>query len=445
MKTLEQQIPATWWASPHLVESALPDRGSEAKTAFSATVLFTFILLLSPQNWFPFLRPLRIAFLAAGCAVAALLWDRWKHARPLGFTAEVIICFSLIAWAFVTAPLSYWPGGSIATVTDLYVKAVAVFWLLSNVVTTHSRLRRLTNGLIACSVILAATGVNNFRNGVFVAELGSVARIAGYGGNLAGNPNDLALMLNLLLPFAVAQLLGASGTRARVFWLGAVAINVIGVVVTFSRGGFLALAAIGLVYFAKLMRRAGPDRRWAVAMLVLAVLALPLVPAAYVERVSTVSDIASDPTQSSQSRWRDMVAAAHFVATHPIIGAGIGMDILALNEVRGAYWVQVHNVYLQYAVDLGLPGAFLFVLLLWMVFRAVKSSMRRLAGVAGERPLFLLAEAVQVSLIAFVVSSMFHPVAYHFYFYYIAGLALAVRAIAREVVLPPTLLAVSIR
>ena len=42
-----------------------------------------------------------------------------------------------------------------------------------------------------------------------------------------------------------------------------------------------------------------------------------------------------------------------------VIGAGIGQDILAMNAQRGDDWTQVHNAYLQYAVDLGVPGVVL--------------------------------------------------------------------------------------
>ena len=52
---------------------------------------------------------------------------------------------------------------------------------------------------------------------------------------------------------------------------------------------------------------------------------------------------------------------------------------------------------------------------------------RESAGRPASRDLFCLAEGVQVSLIAFAVAGMFHPVAYHFYFYYMGGLALAIR------------------
>jgi hypothetical protein len=45
--------------------------------------------------------------------------------------------------------------------------------------------------------------------------------------------------------------------------------------------------------------------------------------------------------------------------------------------------------------------------------------------VPGLQDLFQYGVAVEASLVAFAVSGMFHPSAYHFYFYIIAGLAVA--------------------
>ena len=39
-----------------------------------------------------------------------------------------------------------------------------------------------------------------------------------------------------------------------------------------------------------------------------------------------------------------------------------------------------------------------------------------------------MAEGIKVSLTVFAIAAVFHPVAYQFYFYYMAGLALAARA-----------------
>lgn len=105
------------------------------------------------------------------------------------------------------------------------------------------------------------------------------------------------------------------------------------------------------------------------------------------------------------------------------------MDVLAMNEERGVSWREVHNVYLQYAVDLGIPGLILFLLLLVTCIRSAARVQRLSARIPALRELFFVAEGVQISLLVFSVSAMFHPVAYQLYFYYMAGLAVAVRAV----------------
>jgi len=182
-----------------------------------------------------------------------------------------------------------------------------------------------------------------------------------------------------------------------------------------------------VIYFVRLVRR--PGRVWAIAALLLALACAPLLPSGYLDRLATITDIGSDPTGSAQERWGDTLAAVRLVSGSPIIGAGAGMNILALNEARGAIWKKVHNVYLEYAVDLGLPGLLLFLAILAGSFRATALVMKRTAGRPAWRDLFLLAEGIQASLAVFAVAAMFHPVAYHFYFYYMAGLALAARAV----------------
>src|SRR5439155_23267433 len=103
-------------------------------------------------------------------------------------TREIVIRFLLLAWTFMTLPLSYWPGGSVATLTDICIKAVIVFWLLANVITTERRLQLIRNFLMLCSVPLAVTAVKNFVTGSFLGDAGVVARIAGYGLGLSVIP-----------------------------------------------------------------------------------------------------------------------------------------------------------------------------------------------------------------------------------------------------------------
>src|ERR1051325_2804239 len=199
-----------WWRPGAETAVASPTREpiDREHLAFGALVAFTIILLVSPQAWFPAIKSLRIALLAAMIAVTAHLGARaMGKTVALPFRREVAIALALILWAALTIPLSIWPGGSLSALTDHLVKAVVFFWLIGTLVTSKKRLRVFAWMLSLCSLPLAVTAINNYRSGVFVTLEGSaVQRIAGYmgGSGLAGNPNDLALMLNLLMPITGA-------------------------------------------------------------------------------------------------------------------------------------------------------------------------------------------------------------------------------------------------
>src|SRR6185503_9722292 len=177
--------------------------------------------------------------------------------------------------------------------------------------------------------------------------------VYGYqGAPLTANPNDLALMLNLMLPFTLALLATARSALSRAMLVAIALLQMAGVIVTFSRAGFLTLVTVAGVYLWRLARR---GRLLLVAGLVAGALAaVAFLPMGYLGRLATIGDMAADTTGSAQTRWSDTLAATRFVVAHPVIGAGVGMNTLALNEVRGATWSPVHDVYLEYAVDLGL-------------------------------------------------------------------------------------------
>src|SRR4029077_8910020 len=164
---------------------------------------------------------------------------------------ELMIAAALSGWAVLTVPLSYWPGGSLNLLSDEYLKSVVILWLLANVVTTPQRLRFVAVSLTMCSIPLATTAVKDFLSGNF--GVGGNDRIAGYQNGI-GNPNDMALMLNLITPLSIAIFLSTSRPWVRVLCVVVIGLNVLGVIVTFSRAGFLGLTTIAGLYFVKLAR-----------------------------------------------------------------------------------------------------------------------------------------------------------------------------------------------
>jgi O-antigen ligase len=279
---------------------------------------------------------------------------------------------------------------------------------------------------------LAATGIANYVSGEYLSTgVRGFYRIVGYtgGSGLAGNPNDLALMLNLIIPLTAVLVLITRGIGRSVA-AAALLLATAAVILTFSRPPFLTLAASFVLFMAVLARRESPAA--AAGLLLLAVCVPPLLPAGYVARLSTITNIDEDETGSAQGRWRDTRIAAEVIAGNPLIGVGIGQDVLAMNAERGrSTWRRVHNAYLQYGVDLGIPGMLLFGWLHVLCFRTARAVEKRSSAVPVHRDLALLAAGIQVSLVAFGVAAMFHPIAYQFYFFSIAGLAVALRNIWR--------------
>jgi O-antigen ligase len=154
-----------------------------------------------------------------------------------------------------------------------------------------------------------------------------------------------------------------------------------------------------------------------------------MLPPGYLDRLNTITDI-ERLHRIGQGRLA-AGAAVDVVIQHPVTGVGLGQDILALNEERGPTWRSVHNVYLQYAVDLGIPGAALFIWLLVASFRGARRARVCAGTYAALRDLVVLAGGVQIALAAFAVESFFHPVAYQFYFFCIGGLAVALQNTCR--------------
>ena len=420
-------IPVEWWrrepTAPDeapAVRSGQEPKGGEA--AFWALVAFTAVLMLVPQQYFPFLNVIRINLLIGTFAIGAHVFA--PPASPLlRFPTELKLAIALVACAAISIPGSYWRSASVEAFSD-FLRVVAVFWLLGQDVCSQRRLRIIFWTLALVCVPVAAVAVNNYRLEIH-DEFG--ARILGYSNNLASNPNDLALTLNLFLPFAAILAITSRRLMARVVAWAVIAVAIAAVFVTFSRGGFLTLAVETALFVQLLTRRKGA--RVLVLAIVVGALAVAMMPAGYGARMGTIVNIDSDQTGSAQMRWSDTVASVEFMISHPIVGAGLAQGHLALNEVRGAFWTSVHNAYLNYGVDLGLPALLLFLAMVVTSFRSARR-IERLPASAIPTDLRWMASGVRISLAGFIVAAFFHPVAYDFYFFYLAGLAVALKATA---------------
>jgi len=423
---MAQELELEWWRPQAVQASTLNEAPSDTDQAvlpFWCVMAFTAVLLFSPQTYVPALAPLRPALLVILIGVLSYVSDRWARGLPIvEWNREIGLIVGLAVLAAFTIPFSLWPGGSLGVLMD-FAKTAAIFVLLSHVVTTMTRLRLAAWLLTWMAIGLGLFALYNFMTGATIDQGANQDRLIGNEGALTKNPNDLALMVNLLLPLTVGLLLASKETWQRIVLLTAVGVEAATVVLTYSRGGAVTLAVIGLAYLWKLRRQR--ERSFIYAGLLAALLALPLLPSSYFDRMSTITNVEADRTGSAQERISDMIIAGKTILANPIIGAGMGMNMLVMREARGG-WLGVHNVYLEHALDLGLIGLGIFLVLLWSSLRAVA----HVQHTSSSPDLVFLAQGLQISLIAYATAALFHPVSYQYYFYYIAGLAIGARTIA---------------
>jgi O-antigen ligase len=404
----------------------------ELPVAFAALWLFTLLLYVRPNEVFPSVFgdfPL-IKIVAVFALLSYFLGRRARGKAVTIWPTELRMVLLIWGLGAVLMPLAASPADSWGLLTDIYLKVVCIFFLLINLLSTRARLRSIMKLVVVWGTVLALDAIYSFASGRFT---NNEHRIQGLVSGIFGNPNDLAIALNLLLPLAGALALNSRGWKRFLYAACAVVLGM-GVIATFSRGGFLGLLACVAV----LLWRIGRSKRTATAIgaVLVAGAFLIFIPSNYGDRISTILASDQDKTGSSQERRELLKRAASLAVTHPVIGLGIGnFHIYSIKEKLA------HNAYLEIAAELGLVGLLAYLVLIlaplrsmWRVEREALAALRAdnasdAAARTRLRESYYLSIALQAALAAYLVCTLFGSVQYQWFLYYIAAYAIAVRRI----------------
>ncbi len=411
--------------SRSIFEPELEDEGSPL--AFGALLLLIFVIYVAPQVIFPVLEPLHLAKVSAALAVVAYVTWVWRNGAGWTFMSrEVRLMLILIGIALISIPFSLWPGGSLQYLIDQYSKSIIIFFLVANVLTSFRRYRIFVWAVSLFAAFNALQGTKHYLAG----EVWKYGRVLGGASSIAGNPNDLALVLNLSIPFLIYFYETARSVTQRLLVVILLGIDLGGIITSFSRGGFVTLVALVLwmAWVVGKRRGSGAFVKTCVVVLIMAVVLVLSGPTGYGERIASIGDMSKDETGSSNARWTLMVGTAQGMLLHPL-GVGLHMNNVLLHDT-GYGWEGVHNVYLELGTEIGIPG---LAVLLWLLYRLIASMRDIRVGYEQVPELSGLAQAAGGAMVAFVTAGMFHPVAFHFYLYIVAGLVIACQQLAHRV------------
>jgi O-antigen ligase len=387
---------------------------------FAGLFLFTFILYFRPYEQVSFLASFTsMAFWTATLTLALyfpaqLSLEGNLTARPR--EVNLLLLFALTA--LLSIPLALNRGEAWDTFVEPFGKAALMFLVIVNTVRTLRRLRWMLMLGVVVGCYLSVGAIVDYRHGLNTVE---GYRVAGSIGNLFGNPNDMAIHLVTMIPVVVAFLFGARGLK-KALYAACLFLLVAGLMLTFSRGGTLALGGMAFVLAWKLGRR---NRFAVMALLFVAiVLMAALAPGGFGLRMLSIFDSSLDPVGSSSARRELLILSVITALKHPLFG--VGMNNFHIVSIREAV---THNSYTQVAAEMGMTALALYTMFIVTPLRRLARIERATLSARRASNFYYLSVGLQASLVAYMISSFFGAIAYSWYVYYLVGYAVALRRI----------------
>jgi O-antigen ligase len=276
--------------------------------------------------------------------------------RPVATPLDIPILFLLLAGA-ISVVVAKDHRGALGLYRAFFLEPVALFYIGVDLLRRTQDFQRLLLGITIGSSIFA---VLNFE--VFLRVVAAHALRIGVAPNaLYGDANYVAMYFDPIVALATGLLLFGGSTRWRLTGLVWLLIAGTAIMLTFSKGSYLALGGIAVMVVASVPR-------WRVPVLIgLAVVAVAL------SRIPPIALRLSEAYGSIMGRAQIFGATLQMIRDQPIFGVGLGGFSY---HFRGRIpEVYPHDIWLTFWVETGLLGvlAFAFILLslLWRALRSI--------------------------------------------------------------------------
>jgi O-antigen ligase len=322
------------------------------------------------------------------------------------------------------------------------VEGLMLYFLLVNVIRDESDLRLAIWAVTIAAAIMGGIVLFQEVTKTFTDTYGGFAmRMASFetdtGGDWRdrtagpiGDPNFFAQVLLMVVPLALFRFWGERKLGLRLLAVGCTLLIIAGVVLTFSRGAAIALiVSLGVIAY---LWRIKPYQ------LVLGIVGIAffvtIIAPDFLGRVQSVSDVGGLVNQDTVTRDKSILgratenlAAIYMFLDHPLVGVGPENypKLYTTYAEQTGYYVRfrerpAHNLYLSTAAELGIVGLAVFLTLMAVqIGRLLK--IRQYRAKFPEAANY--ATAAAISLVAYLMTSMFLHLAYQRYIWMIMALA----------------------
>jgi putative inorganic carbon (HCO3(-)) transporter len=375
--------------------------------------------------------------------------------QPVVVTPVLPLVFVFLAALFLSGTLSQEPD-VVRGAIDLYLtEGLLLYLLVSNAVRTTHMLTMVVWTLIAAASLLGALSVVQELTHTYENDYAGFAQVdrLDVGGNFniapdtaeekelrprlggpLGSENRYAQILAVIFPFALIRAFREPRRRFRLLGAGASILIASGVILSFSRGAAVALAAtiVLMVLLRELRLRHVVLALTALTAVVLVAFPHYLIRIGSLEKITALStaETSSDgPDSAIVGRQTENLAAWNTFLDHPLTGVGPGVYFHEYSREYanrlGIRYLESdrrgHSLYLEMAADIGMVGLAAFVAMVGSALVLLHRSRRYWRRLDPERS--MLAGSIFFGLIAYLASAAFLHLSYQRYFWIMLALA----------------------
>ncbi|HSH30129.1 MAG TPA: putative O-glycosylation ligase, exosortase A system-associated [Thiohalobacter sp.] len=381
-------------------------------------------------SWIGYMNPHRLAYgfareapfamIIGATTLVAMLFMKEKIRLP--WTRETILLLLFVLWMCLTTVFSLQQEYSL-----LQLEKVVKIQVMTLVTIILMLYRERLNLLVW--VIVLSLGFYGVKGGIFTLITGGGYHVMGPLGSFIGGNNELGLAMIMTLPLMrYLQLQREQKWQRNLFTL-AMALTVIAILGTQSRGALVGLAVMAVVLVLKSRRR--------FALLLLAALMIPVamtvMPESWFERMHTIKEYEED--QSAQGRINAWHFAVNLARDRPLVGGGFE----AFHWRNFRYYApdphdvkDAHSIYFEVLGEHGFAGLLIYLLLGFFTWRSAGGIIRSIRDREDMLWARDLAAMIQVSLAGYASAGAFLGLAYFDLYYHLVAMVVILRVLVRR-------------
>ncbi len=390
---------------------------------FAGALLWCWISIMIPHElvWIPL--PLAPAATIVALMALAFLLSRENKVPPnttVTWAMVIMMVSSTLSLIF-----SVDPGVSFAR-WDTTVKGLLVALMILAMLNSRLRIQAFT------WVLVLSMAHHGAKNGLQSLITGGAYRGAGPGG-MIGDNNHIATGMIMMVPLMVYLAFHSAHRFVRIGCWALAVLTTIATLFTYSRGGFLAMLAMGGVLWLRSSRKLPIF----VAFMALGIFFVQFAPDQIWERMGSIREYEEDASATGRLRiWR--VALVMF-SERPLFGYGFHTTTLShvVAPIDPTLKPKaMHNSYLEPLAEAGIITFACHMTLLISTFVQAQSVRRLTRDIAEWRWAFDLASMLQVGLAGYAVGSFFLSLAFFDGFWFIVILATSLRLLVQRSLMP---------